>query len=96
MCVRKVPSWVKRVYDEFVHRCKKFVSIEKVFLSVLSSAALGVLALFLADFDKVSVYFVRWFWRSFFEQVVFAIGVLVVTSVSDVFPVVKRRFRLFD
>ena len=81
---------------KFVRRCKKFVSIEKVYSSVLSSAALNVLALFLADFDKVSVYFVRWFWRPFFEQVVFALGVLVVTSVSDVFPVVKRRFRLFD
>ena len=30
-----------------------------------------------------------------FEQVVFAIGVFVVTSVRDVWPVVNRHFRLF-
>ena len=72
------------------------MSIEKVYSSVLSSAALNVLALFLADFDKVSVYFVRWFWRPFFEQVIFAVGVFVIPSESDVFPVVKRHFRLFD
>ena len=46
--------------------------------------------------DKFSVLFVRRFWAPFFEQVVFAIGVLVVTSESDVSPVVKRRFRLVD
>ena len=59
-------------------------------------AALGVLVLLFHVLDKGSVYFVRWFWRPFFEQVVFALGVLVVPSVSDVFPAVKRRFRLFD
>ena len=48
------------------------------------------------DLDKYSVFFVRWFWRPFFEQVVFALVVLVVTSESDVSPVVKRHFRLFD
>ena len=59
-------------------------------------AALGVLVLFLADFDKESVFFVRWFWRPFFEQVVFAVGVLEVTSGSDEIPVVERHFRIFD
>jgi hypothetical protein len=62
---------------------------------VLFSAALGLLLFFLV-FDEPSVFFVRWFWAPFFEQVVFALGVLVVTSVSDVSPVVKRYFRLFD
>ena len=45
---------------------------------------------------KFSVFFVRWFPEPFFEQVVFALGVLVVTSVSDEIPAVKRHFRLFD
>jgi hypothetical protein len=49
---------------------------------VLFSAALGLLLFFLV-FDEPSVFFVRWFWAPFFEQVVFALGVLVVTSVSD-------------
>ena len=39
-----------------------------------------VLLPFFHSFDKSSVFFVRWFWRPFFEQVVFALGVLVVTS----------------
>ena len=47
-------------------------------------------------FDKVSVFFVRWFSALFFEQVVFALALFVVTSGSDVLPVVKRHFRLFD
>ena len=51
--------------------------------------------LFLKVLDKVSVFFVRWFWRPFFEQVVYAVRVSEVTSVRDVLPVVKRRFRLF-
>ena len=55
-----------------------------------------VLLLFFHSFDKSSVFFVRWFWRPFFKQVVEAVGVLEVTSPSDVSPVVKRRFRLFD
>ena len=63
---------------------------------VLFSAALGVLVLFFPVFDKFIVFFVRWFWALFFEQVVYAVGMLVVTSVSDVSPVVKRCFRLFD
>ena len=46
--------------------------------------------------DKFSVLLVCWFWTPFFEQVVYAVVVLFVTSVSDVLPVVKRRFRLFD
>ena len=45
---------------------------------------------------KYSVLFVRRFRAPFFEQVVYALGVLVVTSASDVYPLVKRRFRLFD
>ena len=45
---------------------------------------------------KSSVFFVRWFWRPFFEQVVFALGVFVIPSVRDVSPVVKRHFGLFD
>ena len=56
-----------------------------------------LLLLFCELFRDISrVFFVRWFWRPFFEQVVFALGVLVVPSVSDVLPVVKRHFRLFD
>ena len=58
-----------------------------------------VLLLFVQFFhvlDKVSVFFVRWFWALFFEQVVFALALFVVTSASDVLPVVKRHFRLFD
>ena len=43
-------------------------------------------------FDKVSVFFVRWFWAPFFEQVVFALGVLVVTSVSDCFQSLRGTF----
>jgi hypothetical protein len=62
---------------------------------VLFSAALGVLVLFFPVFDKFSVFFVRWFWAPFFEQVVYAVGLFVVTSESDVLPGVKRRFRLF-
>ena len=46
--------------------------------------------------DNVRVLFVRWFWRPFFEQVIFAVGVFPVTNESDVFPVEKRHFRLFD
>ena len=46
--------------------------------------------------DNHSVLFVRWFWAPFFEQVVHALGLLVVTSESDALPVVKRRSRLFD
>ena len=61
---------------------------------VLFSAALGLLLFFLV-FDEPSVFFVRWFWAPFFEQVVFAIGVFAETSVRDVLPEVKRRFRLF-
>ena len=45
---------------------------------------------------KDSVLFIRWFRAPFFEQVVYALGVLFVTSVSDVLPDVKRHFRLFD
>ena len=45
---------------------------------------------------KISVLFVRWFWAPFFEQVVYAVGVLFVTSESDESPVVKRHFRLFE
>jgi hypothetical protein len=64
--------------------------------TVWDEAALGVLVLLFPVFDKFSVFFVRWFWARFFEQVVYAVRVLEVTSVRDVSPVVKRHFRLFD
>ena len=48
------------------------------------------------SFDKSRVLYIRWFWRTVFEQVVFALVVLAIPSVRDVFPVVKRRFRLFN
>ena len=35
------------------------------------------------DFNKPSVFFVRWFRTPFFEEVVYAVGVLVVTSLPD-------------
>ena len=44
------------------------------------------------SFDKSRVLYIRWFWRPFFEQVVFALGVLVVPSVSDVIPVLRGAF----
>ena len=46
--------------------------------------------------DSESVLFVRRFWTSIFEQVVFALGLLSEPSERDVSPVVKRHFRLFD
>ena len=46
--------------------------------------------------DISRVFFVRWFRRPFCEQVVYAVVVLEVTSTSDVYPLVKRRFRLVD
>ena len=55
---------------------------------------LGVHLLLLLD--ELNVLFVRWFRAPFFEQVVFAVGVLEVTSGSDEIPVVKRHFRIFD
>ena len=42
--------------------------------------------------DDSRVFFVRWFWRPFFEQVVYALGVLVVTSVSDVSQLLRGTF----
>ena len=65
-------------------------------LLLLSFAAVLILGISLPIFDKPSVLFIRWFWAPFFSQVVKAVGVLVVPSESDVSPVVKRRFRLFD
>ena len=47
------------------------------------------------SFDKSRVLYIRWFWRTVFEQVVFALVVLEVTSAGDIEPVVTRRFRLF-
>jgi len=78
-----------------------FIIIKKVCVcdSSFQCCSARVLLLFFQFFhvfDKVSVFFVRWFWALFFEQVVFALALFVVTSVSDVFPVVKRHFRLFD
>ena len=46
--------------------------------------------------DISRVLFVRWFRRPFFEQVVYAVVVLEVTSASDVSPASKGHFRLFD
>ena len=65
-------------------------------LLLLSFAAVLILGISLPIFDEFSVFFVRWFWAPFFSQVVKAVGVLEVSSESDVSPVVKRRFRLFD
>ena len=64
-------------------------------LLLLSFAAVLILGISFPIFDKPSVFFVRWFWAPFFSQVVKAVGVLVVPSESDVFPVVERHFRLF-
>ena len=69
--------------------------MENVSLSL--SLSLSRLRFYLFCFlDKLIVVFVRWFWAPFFSHVVFAVGALFVTSVSDVLPVVKGRFRLFD
>jgi len=66
-------------------------------LSLYQSSAIILRALMpFYDLDNHSVLFVRWFWAPFFEQVVRALGLLVVTSESDALPVVKRHFRLFD
>ena len=65
-------------------------------LLLLLFAAVLILGISLPIFDKFSVFFVRWFRAPFFSQVVKAVGVLEVSSVSDAFQVVKRRFRLFD
>ena len=65
-------------------------------LLLLSFAAVLILGISFPIFDKPSVFFVRWFWAPFFSQVVKAVGVLEVSSASDVIEVVKRRFRLFD
>ena len=62
----------------------------------MSFAAVLFLEISLPILDKFSVLFVRWFRAPFFVLVVHALGVLVVTSASDVSPVVKRYFRLFD
>ena len=64
-------------------------------LLLLSFAAVLILGISLPIFDEFSVLFVRWFWAPFFSQVVKAVGVLVVPSVSDVCPLVERHFRLF-
>ena len=65
-------------------------------LWLLLFAAVLILGISLPIFDKFSVFFVRWFRAPFFSQVVKAVGVLEVSSVSDVWPVVERHFRLFD
>jgi len=72
----------------------KSICCFSAFFSFVAVVFLGVHLLLLLD--ELGVFFVRWFRAPFFEQVVFALGVLVVTSASDVFPVVKRRSRLFD
>ena len=68
-------------------------SIDKSRAYIFSAAAV---LLFGLEFNKPSVFFVRWFRTPFFEQVVYALGVLVIPSGSDVSPVVQRHFRLFD
>ena len=73
--------------------CKK--SRMRVCFKILVRVSLS-LSLSLSLSMKFSVFFVRRFWTPFFEQVVFALVVLAKPSVRDVFPVVKRRFRLFD
>ena len=65
-------------------------------LSLCLSAQSLLFFVLLLSLDRPSVFFVRWFWAPFFEQVVYAVGVLFVTSASDVYPVVQRHFRLFD
>ena len=68
-------------------------SIDQSRAYIFSAAAV---LLFGLEFNKPSVFFVRWFRTPFFEQVVYALGVLVIPSGSDVSPVVQRHFRLFD
>ena len=60
------------------------------------SALFSHSSIILSPIDKSCVFFVCWFWAPFFEQVVFALGMLFVTSLGDVSPVVKRHFRLFN
>ena len=67
-----------------------------VVVVVVSFAAILYLEMSGHERNNCSVLFVRRFRAPFFEQVVYALGVLIVTSPSDVSPVVKRRFRLFD
>ena len=68
-------------------------SIDQSKVYIFSAAAV---LLFGLEFNNPSVFFVRWFRTPFFEQVVYALGVLVIPSGSDVSPVVQRHFRLFD
>ena len=65
-------------------------------LLLLLFAAVPILGISLQIFDKFSVFFVRWFWAPFFEQVVFALWLFAKPSASGVSPVVKRYSRLFD
>ena len=65
------------------------------YISIFSVAVLFLVS-WLPNLHKFSVFFVRWFWAPFFEQIVHALGVLAIPSGSDVLPVVKRHFRLFD
>ena len=71
-----------------------------LFLSRIDDQCLRVFfsvdVLLLCYFNKAGVFSVRWFSAPFFLQVVFALGLLVVPSESDVSPVVKRHFRLFE
>jgi len=65
------------------------------FLSLsLSFCSVAIFFVLLLSLDKPNVFFVRWFWAPFFEQVVYAVGLFVVTSVRDVSPVAKKHFHL--
>ena len=55
-------------------------SIDQSKVYIFSAAAV---LLFGLEFNNPSVFFVRWFRTPFFEQVVYALGVLVVTSLPD-------------
>jgi hypothetical protein len=72
-----------------------FLSLSLKDLSIFTIAVL-FLGISLLILDTFSVFFVRWFWATFLSQVVFALALFVVTSESDVLPVVKRYSRLFD
>ena len=65
-------------------------SIHRLMNSFIKVDVLSLLGL---SFDKSRVLYIRWFWTSFFEQVVFALGLLVIPSASDVSPGVKRHSR---
>ena len=74
----------------------KCLSLVSLFDNALCNRFVLLVFFFELFRDISRVLFVRWFRRPFFEQVVYAVVVLVIPSSSDVYPLVKRRFRLFD